>query len=145
MAWGWEFIAGLDPFSKGMTAVIGNFVFFFVFGYIAARGGENPIEKTIETIGLAFVVGLFLTMFGLPPLFVGMGYLIGYVLAIKYINKIKTDFNWFLSNCYLAMVFIVLALLDGFSGLWWTIGATVLLVVLNELSLKEKAKEKPKK
>ncbi|MFA6064489.1 MAG: hypothetical protein WCW44_06475 [archaeon] len=145
MAWGWEFIAGLDPFAHGMTGVIGSFVFLFVFGYIAARGGENPIEKTVETIGLAFVAGLFLVMFNLPPLFIGMGYLVAYVLAIKYLNKIKTDFNWFLSLCYLAAVFGLLAVMDAFSGLWWTIGATVLLVAMNELSIKEDAKKKTKK
>ncbi len=145
MAWGWEFIAGLDPFGNGMMGVIGSFVFLFVFGYIAARGGENPIEKTIETIGLAFVIGLFLVMFNLPPLFIGVGYLAGYILAIKYLNKIKTDFNWFLSICYLIMVFGVLALLDQFSGLWWTVAATVVLVLMNELSIKEEAKKKAKK
>jgi hypothetical protein len=145
MAWGWEFIAGLDPFAHGMSAVIANFIFLFVFGYIAARGGENPIEKTIETIGLAWVGGLFLAVFGLPPLFVGGGFLIIYTLAIKYVNKIATDFNWFLSLCYLVMVFGLLALMDSFSGLWWVIGATVVLVAMNELSIKQKASEKPKK
>lgn len=145
MSWGLEYIAGFNPFPFGGMAIVGAFVFLFAFGYIANRGKSNAVDLSLEIVGYSLLIGVILFIMNLPPLVLGLGYIAGYLLVNKYVSKTKTNFEWVVFVFYILFVFAVLAVLDEFSRFWWTVFVLILMVATNEIDLKHKATQKPKK
>jgi len=147
MVWGLELISGFNPFPFGPMAIIGALIFFFIFSYILNRNKPNPVEISLEITGYSLLIGFILVLLALPPLYLGVGFILGYILVNKHVSKLKANFEWFFSVFYLIIIFTIYALLDDFTRLYWLIFVIVFMVALSELERYEKKseKEKPKK
>ena len=68
-----------------------GFVIWTLFAYLSSRGStDKPLEEALQIIGYTFGVGLLMDFMGIPSLWVGIGLLIAYILATKYVVK----WNW---------------------------------------------------
>ncbi|MFA6268747.1 MAG: hypothetical protein WCW13_05265 [archaeon] len=145
MVWGWEYIAGFNPFEFSALRIINSIIFLFVFGYLSARGTkENPWEEALEIMGYLMVVAFALALLDLPPLWMGVGYIAAYLIIWQGLKK-KRAFDWGFFVVYLAYVFATLAILDDLTRTWYVIAFVVLLFIQSEIKIREMKKEEPKK
>ena len=88
MAWGLEAFVYWDPFYWGAQALIMNFIIWSLFAYLSARGStEKPFEEAMQVIGYTFGAGLLMDFMMIPSMWVGIGMLLSYILATKYVVK----------------------------------------------------------
>ena len=86
MAWGLEVFAYYDPFYWGPQNLILNFLIWTLFAYFSARGtSEKPFEDAMQLMGYVFGLGLLMDFMMIPSMWVGIGMILSYVHATKYV------------------------------------------------------------
>jgi hypothetical protein len=145
MVWGWEYIAGFDPFPFSALRILNSILFLFIFGYLSSRGNsDKPWEQALEIMGYLMVVAFAMSMLGLPPLWMGVGYIASYLVIWQALKK-KLAFEWGLFVFYLAYVFATMAVMDDLTRTWYVIAFVVLMFIQSEIRVKNAKKEAPKK
>ncbi len=91
MAWGFEYFVYWDPFYWGAQGLIMNFIIWTLFAYLSARGAsDKPLEDAMRVMGYTFGAGLLMDFMLFPSMIVGLGMIVAYILATKYVVK----WNW---------------------------------------------------
>lgn len=145
MVWGLEYIAGFSPYQFDAIHIISSIVFHFLFGYIGARGDkEDKVQVALEVTAYTQLVSFALTLLGLPPLFLGVGHIVAFILVSKYVLKMNSFLKFSVFSIYLAYVFVELAMLDNLTRSWLLLIFILFMFLQSEVRVKRKKMESAK-
>ena len=146
MVWGWEYIIGFNASQFSALGIINSCIFLFIFGYLGARGhAEKPQDNAITVAGYSVLLGFVLTVLGLPPLYLGVGYIVGYIFICKYVLNMKSYLDFGMFAIYIFFIFGLLAVQDPLTRDWLTLFAIVIMFLQSEIRLRKKARAAAKK
>jgi divalent metal cation (Fe/Co/Zn/Cd) transporter len=82
-----EFFALHDLFYFGLIDALISLVYWFIVVYASTRPYEkHPLKMTLNTLLPLFVVGFFLSFFGIPSILAGIIVFVTYLIALRKIQ-----------------------------------------------------------
>jgi len=146
MVWGFEYLIGFNAAPFSALAIINSCIFLFIFGYLGARGhAEKPQDNALTVAGYSVLIGFVLTLLAVPPIVLGVGYIVGYIFVCRYVLNMKSYIDFGMFAIYIFFIFGLLAIQDELTREWLTLFAIVIMFLQSEIRLRKKARAALKK
>ena len=131
-----------DLFAGGLIGFFSLFAFLYIFTFFGVRGQfDKPHEKTLELLLPSILIGLFLNLFGVNSLIVGIVVVAIYlVFSKKYLNL--NTHEWTTNSITIIALLAIFGSLDEWTR--WLLFIIYLghSIIISEKRIRDKKEEK---